>query len=268
MNESPEPVPVDDLHAFVDGQLPAARVAAVLAWLQAHGDDAERVRQWQAQAMQLREIARNVDLGHGGDAITATVLSAARRDRQRRGWVQAAAVALLLTLGAAGGHYTASRPDTAPEQAAGAGLVTPGFVREAALAHAVFVPEKRHPVEVAAADEAHLVQWLSRRLGATLKVPTLAASGYHLLGGRLLPGEGSPRAQFMYENNQGRRMTLYVAVFDPGHGPGQTAFRATHDGDQAAFYWVDERFGYALSADAGAADVMAIAREVYAQLEP
>jgi anti-sigma factor RsiW len=216
--------------------------------------------------------------------LTATVLNASRRAQQQRGWAQAAAVVLLLAFGAAGGRYStliyeapleqvaaqASQPAETTVATSTSPLTppAPGFVRDAVLAHAVFVPERRHPVEVSASDEIHLMQWLNRRLGATLKVPTLTASGYRLLGGRLLPGEGSPRAQFMYENRQRQRVTLYVAVFEPGHGPGQTAFRATRDGEQAAFYWVDERFGYALSADAGASDVMAIAREVYSQLEP
>jgi anti-sigma factor RsiW len=143
---------------------------------------------------------------------------------------------------------------------------SPPFVREAVLAHAVFVPEKRHPVEVTASDEAHLVQWLSRRLGRPLKVPTLANHGYHLLGGRLLPGDGAPRAQFMFENTQGARVTLYVAVFGPGQAPAQTSFRSMRDGTEESFYWVDDGFGYALSADANAADMMVLAREVYVQL--
>src|SRR5690606_10809872 len=55
------------------------------------------------------------------------------------------------------------------------GDAPPGFVRDAVAAHAVFVPEVRHPVEVAAAQHEHLVQWLSKRLGARLTVPSLDA---------------------------------------------------------------------------------------------
>ncbi|MFM2068096.1 MAG: hypothetical protein RLZZ584_3005 [Pseudomonadota bacterium] len=275
MNDSPtDPaqaaaVAVEELHAFVDGQLPGARVPAVLAWLQAHPDDARRVLQWQAQALQLRQLAASVVLDKRGDAMAAAVLRAARQAPQRRGWGQAAAVFLLLGLGAAGGRYLpglAGPAGDAPVPGLAAAR-SPAFVREAALAHAVFVPEKRHSVEVAASDEAHLVQWLSHRLGAPLKVPSLVDSGYHLLGGRLLPGEGSPRAQFMYENARAERLTLYVAVFAPGQGPGETAFRAARVDGQSTFYWVDDRYGYALSADAGGPDLAAVARAVHAQLE-
>ena len=38
------------------------------------------------------------------------------------------------------------------------------LARSAAIAHAVYTPEVRHPVEVGAEQEAHLVQWLSKRL--------------------------------------------------------------------------------------------------------
>ena len=39
------------------------------------------------------------------------------------------------------------------------------FARQAVLAHVVYSPEVRHPVEVRAAQQEHLVQWLSKRLG-------------------------------------------------------------------------------------------------------
>jgi anti-sigma factor RsiW len=142
----------------------------------------------------------------------------------------------------------------------------PSFVREAVVAHAVYTPESRHPVEVTAAEEAHLVQWLGRRLGLPLKAPTLQAQGFRLLGGRLLPGAGTPRAQFMYEDARGRRVTLYVTVFEPGAAPTETAFRSAREGAFESFYWVEGRFGYALNGDVSSADVMALAREVYRQL--
>jgi anti-sigma factor RsiW len=214
--------------------------------------------------VQLRQLARAVDLGETPAALTEVVTRAAAGARRRAVWQQAAAVLLLVALGVTGGRYwaQADAPQTPAMMAA-----SPPFVREAVMAHAVFVPEKRHPVEVAASDEAHLVQWLSRRLGAPLKVPSPAQQGYQLLGGRLLPGEGAPRAQFMYENAQGQRVTLYVAVFEPGQAPDSTSFRSARVGDEEAFYWIEDRFGYALSGNVNGPDMKALAREVYGQLE-
>ena len=104
------------------------------------------------------------------------------------------------------------------------------------------------------------------RLGTPLKAPQLGEQGFRLLGGRLLAGEGAPRAQFMYEDGQGRRVTLYIAAFQPGHAPAETAFRSVRDSPRESFYWVEGAFGYALSAELPPAELQALARAVYRQL--
>jgi anti-sigma factor RsiW len=92
------------------------------------------------------------------------------------------------------------------------------------------------------------------------------AQGYRLLGGRLLPGEGSPRAQFMFENPQGGRVTLYITVFSDAQAPPPTSFRSVRIGTEESFYWIEGRYGYALSASIPNAQMQALARDVYAQL--
>jgi anti-sigma factor RsiW len=143
------------------------------------------------------------------------------------------------------------------------------MVREAAAAHAVYVPEQRHPVEVAAQQQAHLVQWLSKRLGVALKPPVLEAQGFHLMGGRLLPGEsGQARAQFMYEDQAGQRVTLYVSVLKPETAAtsAPASFEWSSDGASHGFYWIDGRQGYALSASLPRERMQALANAVYQQL--
>jgi anti-sigma factor RsiW len=262
---APAPVTDDELHALVDGQLAPTRVAAVLAWLHTHADDAARVASWQTQRLQLRQLARHQALGEAPAALVGLVQRHAGLQRRRATWQQAMAAAVLLATGVGAGmgasHWWG-------RQAPPSSLASrsPAFVRDAALAYAVYSPEKRHPVEVTAAEQAHLVQWLSRRLGTPLKIPDLSSQGYHLLGGRLLPGEESPRAQFMYEDEHGARLTLYVAVFSPGQAPSPAGFQSVREGARQSFYWVEDRFGYALSAEAGAPQMQALAREVYRQL--
>jgi anti-sigma factor RsiW len=75
-------------------------------------------------------------------------------------------------------------------------------------------------VEVDAGQEAHLVQWLSKRLGRQLVVPDLASAGFRLMGGRLLSAEDGPAVQFMYENGNGERLTLNLRT---GVGGGTAA---------------------------------------------
>ncbi|HEY8709146.1 MAG TPA: anti-sigma factor, partial [Burkholderiaceae bacterium] len=156
-----------------------------------------------------------------------------------------------------------------------------GFARRAAVAHAVYSPEQRRPVEVDAAHEDQLVAWLSKRMGAPMKPPHLQAVGYALEGGRLLPGGQGPVAQFMYQRidgtGPGGRLTLYVSneIGDLGapasgaagkdRGAG-TAFRFAREGSINVFYWVEGRFGYAISADADRATLARVSEEVYRQL--
>jgi len=143
----------------------------------------------------------------------------------------------------------------------------PVFVKRAALAHATYSPEVRHPVEVGADQEQHLVAWLSKRLGAQVRAPKLDSIGYNLVGGRLLPGDNGPVAHFMYQTEKGRRITLYVRTEATENR--ETAFRYATEGNVKVFYWIDRKLGYALSsADLGRDDLIKVANAVYQQLNP
>ena len=161
----------------------------------------------------------------------------------------------------------------------------PAFVRDAGVAHALYTPERRHPVEVGAEQQDHLVQWLSRRLGQPLRVPHLGEQGFQLVGGRLLPAGTGPagnepgsslaRAQFMYESPSGERLTLYVSVLPQGPArptDASTGFRFTTTGQgplaQQSFYWIDARLGYALTAQVDRQRLTRLAEAVYQQLTP
>lgn len=96
------------------------------------------------------------------------------------------------------------------------------------------------------------MQWLSKRLDRPLKVPDLTAMGYTLVGGRLLPGESGARAQFMFEDAAGERITLYIGTLDSQAAAGtaasrETAFRFASEGPVPSFYWIDQGFGYAVA---------------------
>jgi anti-sigma factor RsiW len=145
-------------------------------------------------------------------------------------------------------------------------VIPVSFARLAATAHAVYAPEVRHPVEVPASEEAHLVGWLSKRVGTTLKAPKLAPLGYELVGGRLLSGPQGPVAQFMYQDGRGQRLTLYVSR-QRGE-PRDTAFRFSQEDRVSVFYWVDGNFGYALSGEMKRDQLLQVAEVVYKQFNP
>lgn len=250
------------LHALADGVLPEDQRAAIDAHLRAHPEDAARVDAWREQNQQLRALFDPVL----EETFPPALLQAAAPPAANQAWyshaVQAAAAIVLVFAGGMGGWLL--RGDGGDMRVASASPLT--LARSAAIAHAVYTPEVRHPVEVGVEQEAHLVQWLSKRLGSKLQPPALSPLGYHLIGGRLLPGDGdSPVAQFMYEDGGGKRLTLYVAKERAGKQ--ETAFRYTQEKDLSVFYWIDGQLGYALSASLPKQELGKIADAVYAQLE-
>jgi len=50
MTQPKIPVTEDELHAYVDNELPTERRSDVEAWLSLHPDDAARVQSWRAMA--------------------------------------------------------------------------------------------------------------------------------------------------------------------------------------------------------------------------
>jgi len=262
-------IPEDQLHALVDGRLAPELAAQLQTRVDADLEAAATVAAWHSQREALRQLHRGVL----DEALPAGLTSAARQanDLRRRGsqWQRwgglAASVTLAFALGwLAHGQWPSSTATLAAQGTAAR------FAQQAAVAHVVYMPEVRHPVEVTAAQQDHLVQWLSKRLGRPLKVPQLGAQGYELVGGRLLPGDEGARAQFMFQNASGDRVTLYIgAVKDVGAvaDSRETAFRFIDEGPVSGFYWVDQGFGYALSGKLPRQALMDLATAVYRQLE-
>lgn len=285
MNPNPPstpPLTEAELHAWVDRQLTPERQREIEAYLAHRPDEAQRAQSYRDQKRELRALFDPVL----DEAVPQRLLRAAR---PRTPWYLqrlAAAVAIALVSGAAGwglrGGLEAPPAGLAPQGPTSIAMASAtGFARRAAVAHAVYSPEQRRPVEVDAAHEDQLVAWLSKRMGAPMKPPHLQAVGYALEGGRLLPGGQGPVAQFMYHpidaTGPGGRLTLYVSneIGDVGaaasgaagkdRGAG-TAFRFAREGSINVFYWVEGRFGYAISADADRATLARVSEEVYRQL--
>ena len=256
------PVEEDDLHARIDRQLPPDRTEEVDAYLAAHPEEEARFSQYAQQREKLRAAFAAQTGGPIPNRLRVAHLLAQQRLRGRQHVAQIAAAVCLIVLGGIGGW--AARDLTGLLASSSAGAVAGVITADAIAAYRTFSVEVRHPVEVEAGQEAHLVQWLSKRLGRQLVVPDLAAAGFRLMGGRLLPAEDGPAAQFMYENGSGERLTLYLRT---GVG-GETAFRYHEEGGIGAFYWSDEGFGYAIAAKADRNLLLRIAEIVYQQTSP
>jgi anti-sigma factor RsiW len=245
-----------DLHAYVDGELDAGQHRAVEAWLATHPEDAARVADYQRINNGLRELMEPA-LAEPGAAMPVR-----QRRWQPRPW-QVAAVMAWVALGASIGWFV---HNGLHEQELLDTRLSQNLVRPAALAHYVYSSEIAHPVEVPAAQEQHLVGWLSKRLDTPVRAPNLGTRGFQLVGGRLLPSTDRAAAQFMYQDGRGQRITLYArrGAWDNE----TTAFRFAHENGIGTFYWIDGPMGYALSGELEREQLLAIAETVYRQLNP
>jgi anti-sigma factor RsiW len=253
MMDNNSPVTEDELNAYVDGELPADRRGAVEAWLAGHPDDAARVAAWRVQIEAVRER-----YGPTVDEPVPERLKLERLTGRGRSWAAIAAAATIVAflLGGAAGWLARGASAAAPS---GFDL----FTAEALDAYKLYVVEVRHPVEVPGAERAHLVQWLSKRVGYEIRAPNLEPMGLKLVGGRLLPGPTGASAFFMYEGGSGERFTLYCA-----HGnDAQTQMRYRGGEQTAAFYWADRDLIYVMSGPSQRDKLQQVARAAYDQLD-
>ncbi len=252
MTEPTIPVTEDELHAFVDNELPAERRSDVEAWLVAHPEDAERVQSWRAM-----EQALHAHYDAVADEAVPKRLEIERLTQRPRHWIYSAVAAALVAFVCGGGVGWMARGVAAspsPFQ---------NLTLDALDAHRLYVVEVRHPVEVPGDERAHLQLWLTKRCGWDVHAPELAATGLKLVGGRLLPGPTGPASFLMYESASGERFTLYASRAQTG----TAQMRYTAAENSGAMYWSEDGVGYVLSGPTDKDRLNQVARMVYDQTE-
>lgn len=257
MTQAPIPIGEDDLQAYIDERLTEARRSEVEAYLEGHPEIAARLAGDRIQRDALRQqlaakFTEPIPLRLRVDSIRMS------KRYMRRDWLRnAVAAVVLLAIGSGAGWIAGG---TAPVEVSPTVVVT----RDAVAAYRTFVVEVSHPVEVRASDEVHLVQWLSKRLGRQLRVPDLSRFGFRLMGGRVLPAGSYAAVMLMYDDGNGTRLTVYVRAGSTG----ETAFRFWRDGDVSTFAWLDQGYGFAVSAASDRDRLLPIAEAVYKSLDP
>lgn len=244
------PIGEIDLHAYVDGHLDATRRAEVEAYLAAQPEAATTVQALRTQNLALHRLYDPVL----NEAVPLHLTNALQPWRRPR--AIAAGLAWLACGLAAGWLARGWTPAPAGQTV---------FAQKALAAHVLYVAEQRHPVEVPAEQQAHLVAWLSKRLAAPIRAPDLQEQGFSLLGGRLLPGDdNAPLAQLMYEAAGGERLTLTVR--HAARAQPETGFKLLERDGNSVFYWIDRDYGYALSGNIGKQRMLAVAHAIDTQL--
>src|SRR2546427_8021056 len=171
------PVTEDELHAYVDNELPAERRGDVEAWLASHPDDAARVQSWRAMAEALHARYDSVV-----DEAVPKRLEIERLVQQPRKWIYGAIAATLAAFIIGGSAGWLARGVAAGPSA------FQNLTVHAIEAHRLYVVEVRHPVEVPGSERSHLQQWLTKRCGWVVRAPELAGAGLKLIGGGAVAG--------------------------------------------------------------------------------
>ncbi|MEI3851248.1 MULTISPECIES: anti-sigma factor family protein [Ensifer] len=271
MTEDLNTVSEDDLHAYVDGFVTPRERERIEQWLESNPARAEEVRQWQAQAVDLRALFAGY--AHS-DTNDRALLSKSNRndlpqsdpDKDRRsatGHLRAIAAGLaLFVAGALTGLYA---PSLFSARGGNQSIETADSLpRQAQSAFLVYASEVRHAVEVGADEQSHLATWLGKRLDHPLSIPDLSSLGFSLVGGRLLPVNGKAGAMFMYEDGTGRRLTVLLGRNDDNR---ETSFRIDSVDGVETFYWIDGPIGYAVTGEVPRSLLQQVADECYRQFD-
>jgi anti-sigma factor RsiW len=247
-----------DLHAYVDEELEPGRRAEVDRYLAEHPIEADRVRAWHQQNEALGALYAHISDEPVPSRLDVHSLAGALAEsRSTHSWQGVAVAAVLcVTIGLAGGwigrgYWT------------GADLGQSTLVDEAVAAHNLYTREVVHPVEVRADQQAHLAAWLSRRLDRGFVVPDLRSLGFSLVGGRLLPVQGQPAAQLMYEDDAGQRVTFMIVAENKGQ---ETSLQFAQVDGLSSFLWTDETLRCVLVGSLARDRLRNIATRAYEQL--
>lgn len=218
-----------DLHAWLDGQLPAERQAAVEAWLRAHPQDMARITAWRRDAATLRASFA----GPLPDApqLRPQVVRQRLAERRRARAGIAAGLVAALGLGLLGGWQLHARHDIAQAPP----------MADAVAAYRLFAAEDA-PVVFDGGSRASLQAWLHTHFGSAGVIPELASQGYALMGGRLLSTPDGPAAMLLYRDAAGTRIALYLRPRTPRF----TAPGERRDGRLLAQYWAEGATAFAL----------------------
>ncbi len=249
-----------ELSAYLDGELDGEARRRVAAALESSEIASRRLGRFSRVDQTVARYADALASSAPPARLCVRRMAAERRARGGRRLALMAAAMLLLCVGVASGWL-------------GHGLfhwqtfVARSFVEDAASAHHVFSVEVRHPVEVARADQGHLVAWLSKRLAHPVSAPNLEANGFMLVGGRLLPTrQGAPAAQLMYEDADGRRITLYAARNAGGKEAAFRYFQTKYSGAET-IYWFESDVGFALTGGVDRETLLMLAHAILKGME-
>ena len=242
------------LPAYLDDELDVAESLRVQKHLTECGD----CRRAQDEQLALRSALRDSDLYalpsvDFSKRIEAAVRRAAQEEARsqrpswfdafRLGWVPAAAVLLIVTIGA----FLVMDSLRSSHQQLIASAVLAGHIRSLQPGHLIDVPSS---------DQHTVKPWFQGKLDFSPPVPDLSQQGFNLVGGRLDYVDGRPAAVLVYQ----RRMHNINVFLWPNHGAADDAIKEEDAQGYQILHWNGAETTYWLVSDLNKAELLELAR--------
>lgn len=236
----------EDLQAFIDGELDAARAAGVEAAIQGDAELARQVHAYRADKARLAQIyAPLIDRPVPEEWLAKinrrNVVALPVKPSRRRMMGMAIAASVAVAFGATLAYRRFS------------GESGEALIAAALDAHALARDIPAQPVPENA---------LTRLVGLEIKAPDLSKMGFSLVGMRTLDGPGGGAAAVLAYRDAGERVfTLYLK-----RSSGTPQFDMIKRGDTRICVWQDDVLSTIMLADVSAAEMLRLASLAYSGL--
>lgn len=253
------PICEDDLLAFVDGALDDERRFEVETYLASDDREMSRVSTYRNQSAALRQSLDYVAREPVPSRLNIrNIVDGRSRRRLFSAWQVAAAATVFLAIGGTCGWI--SRDLTSMPSAGVAALAI-----EASASYQAFAGDLVRPVEFRPDTRDELAILASETIGGPARVPDLSASGFRLMGGRVVPTAHGPGFMWMYDDDKGTRLVMMTRRMEVDK---DSTMREAKKGNVNAWTWSQAGIGYSMVSAKSAPELKSIADAAKAQILP
>jgi anti-sigma factor RsiW len=243
------PIGLEELTAYVDGELDSGRRAVVERHLSSDAEAAARVAAYRRQDDCIRQgLAPLAEDGLSGQ-LRATLENPAGDGRWVCWRLAAVAAMLLAIIGSAGWWY---HVDRFREQLVAA------LVHSALTAHMAYVSKEVTPDLLP--DRSKLTDALRGVIGAGANLPDLSSLGYDLIGGEAMDTATGSAVLLAYRSRSGDMVTCY---FSGRSENGETRYAVKQSQGFNVISRLEDGVGYAVIGTVATEELVKIARMGY-----
>jgi anti-sigma factor RsiW len=240
------PIDEEELHAYLDGELPDARPAVVEAYLREHPNDARRVDAYRADGAAIARIfSRDCAPIPAKRPVSAPSWRSFAAPSRR----QAAAAVLLLAVGASAGLLGRDRINEADLDR---------LAHQAAAAHLGLNGPGAKTVASSSLNE--LSRMMSSALGVRTELRDPSSTGYTIVGARIVPQAEGRAVQLVMRGPADETITFY---FEGRPGATESPFRRIAGNGVTTLVWEDDDLACAITGTLKPEQLEDIGKRIY-----